>query len=133
MTEVHHTHTHDEAEPHDHHHDHDHEHGHHHEHQSSWWARIAEALHIPGFSHSHERPALNDSLYANELGIRTVKIAFVVLAATTMLQIGIYLASHSVALLADTIHNLSDALNSLPLWIAFVLIRRPATKRYTYG
>ena len=39
----------------------------------------------------------------------------------------------SVALLADTIHNFSDALTAVPLWIAFVLGRRAATRRYTYG
>ncbi|MGD6147261.1 cation diffusion facilitator family transporter, partial [Xanthomonas citri pv. citri] len=41
--------------------------------------------------------------------------------------------SGSVALLADTIHNLSDALTAVPLWIAFVLSRRVATRKYTYG
>ena len=39
----------------------------------------------------------------------------------------------SVALLADTIHNFSDALTAVPLWIAFVLGRRAASRRYTYG
>ena len=43
------------------------------------------------------------------------------------------LLTGSVALLADTIHNFSDALTALPLWIAFVLGRRAATRRYTYG
>jgi len=38
-----------------------------------------------------------------------------------------------VALLADTVHNLGDALNSVPLWVAFVLARRAANRRYTYG
>jgi cation diffusion facilitator family transporter len=38
-----------------------------------------------------------------------------------------------VALLADTIHNLSDALTAIPLWIAFALGQRAATRRYTYG
>jgi len=41
--------------------------------------------------------------------------------------------SGSVALLADTIHNLADALTAAPLWIAFVVGRRPANRRYTYG
>ena len=41
--------------------------------------------------------------------------------------------SGSVALLADTVHNFSDALTAVPLWIAFVLGRRAATRRYTYG
>ncbi len=43
------------------------------------------------------------------------------------------LLTGSVALLADTIHNFSDALTAIPLWIAFVLGRRPASRRYTYG
>ncbi|MGN6245242.1 MAG: cation diffusion facilitator family transporter, partial [Motilibacteraceae bacterium] len=42
-------------------------------------------------------------------------------------------ASGSVALLADTIHNFSDALTAVPLWIAFALGRRAATRRFTYG
>ena len=41
--------------------------------------------------------------------------------------------SSSVALLADTIHNFSDALTAVPLWIAFVLGSRAATRRYTFG
>ena len=35
--------------------------------------------------------------------------------------------------LADTIHNFSDALTGVPLWIAFALGTRAATRRYTYG
>ena len=50
-----------------------------------------------------------------------------------MLQLLIFLISGSVALLADTIHNFSDALTALPLWIAFILGRRVASRRYTYG
>jgi cation diffusion facilitator family transporter len=50
-----------------------------------------------------------------------------------LIQAAIYFFSGSVALLADTVHNLGDALNSIPLWIAFVLARRAANKRYTYG
>jgi cation diffusion facilitator family transporter len=45
----------------------------------------------------------------------------------------ILLVSGSVALLADTIHNFSDALTALPLWIAFVLARRVASRRYNFG
>jgi len=43
------------------------------------------------------------------------------------------IVSGSVALLGDTIHNFSDALTAVPLGIAFLLGRRPPTKRYTYG
>jgi cation diffusion facilitator family transporter len=41
--------------------------------------------------------------------------------------------SGSVALLGDTLHNAADALTAVPLGIAFVVGRRPPTRRYTYG
>jgi len=52
---------------------------------------------------------------------------------TATLQTLVLIISGSVALLADTIHNLAGALTAVPLWIAFALSRRPATRRYTYG
>ena len=55
------------------------------------------------------------------------------LGLTTALQVVIYTASGSVALLADTVHNLGDALNSIPLLIAFYFARRMANRRFTYG
>ncbi|MEP6987335.1 MAG: cation diffusion facilitator family transporter, partial [Chloroflexota bacterium] len=109
-----------------------HEHSHdEHRHQHGLLAGIASTLHIPGFQHDHG--TLEASFTDNAVAIRTVKWAFVILGVTTLLQVIVYLASGSVALLGDTIHNLGDALNSIPLWIAFVLARRPANKRYTYG
>ena len=110
--------------------EHHHEH-HHHEH--NLWEKIANAMHIPGYGHTHDLPGKQDAIYNNELGIKTVKLALLLLGITTLFQAGIYFFSGSVALLADTVHNLGDALNSIPLWIAFVLARRVATKRYTYG
>jgi Co/Zn/Cd efflux system component len=47
----------------------------------------------------------------------------VILAITVALQIIVVIASHSVALLADTIHNAGDATTAIPLWIAFSLAR----------
>ena len=85
-------------------------------------------------SHSHDAAdSVDDALTASSQGIRAVKISLVVLAVTALLQLVVVAASGSVALLADTIHNLSDALTAIPLWVAFVLGRRPATRRYTYG
>lgn len=72
-------------------------------------------------------------MFENDLAIRTVKLALLALGVTTLIQIFIYAASGSVALLGDTVHNLGDALNSVPLWIAFVLAKRKPDKRYTYG
>src|SRR5579872_5212546 len=40
---------------------------------------------------------------------------------------------HSVALLADSGHNLGDVLGLLVAWTASLLVRRAPTARYTYG
>ena len=72
-------------------------------------------------------------LEASTQGIRAVKISLVALGVTALLQVVVVAISGSVALLADTIHNFSDALTAVPLWIAFVLSRRAASRRYTYG
>lgn len=109
---------------------HTYQHEHTHDHSHSLLELVAEALHVPGFSHSHEPANLAGD---NEEGIRVVKLALLLLGITTLLQIVIYVASGSVALLGDTVHNLGDALNSIPLLIAFNLARRRANKRYTYG
>ena len=55
------------------------------------------------------------------------------LGVTAFAQAVVVVLTGSVALLADTIHNFSDALTAIPLWVAFVLGRRAATRRYTYG
>jgi len=60
-------------------------------------------------------------------------ISFVVLAATAGAQLVVALASGSVALLGDGLHNIADALTALPLLVAFGLAARPATSRFTYG
>ncbi len=84
--------------------------------------------------HSHDAADnLDTALEANRQGIRAVKISFVALLATAVIQVVIIVATGSVALLADTIHNFSDALTAIPLFLAFKLSRRPANRRYTYG
>jgi len=118
---------------HDHHghddHRHDHR-GHDHAHPSGLKG-IALAIFAP---HSHDvADAIDTALESSERGIRAVKISFVVLAITSLFQLGVIIVSGSVALLADTIHNFSDALTAVPLFIAFRLARRAPTRRYTYG
>jgi cation diffusion facilitator family transporter len=65
--------------------------------------------------------------------MRAVKISLIGLGATAAVQVVIAVVSGSIALAADTIHNFSDALTAVPLWIAFALGRRAASRRYTYG
>ncbi len=117
------------------HHTHNHDHHTHNHHPTGIFQTIGSILHLPGFGHEHGYGELaNDpALHDNELGIRTVWLALLALTITTVLQVAIYVASGSVALLADTIHNFGDALNSTPLLVAFYLARRAATRRYTYG
>lgn len=84
--------------------------------------------------HSHDAAdSIDDALEASKEGVRALKISLFVLLGTTVLQLVVVLISGSVALLADTIHNFSDALTAVPLWIAFILGRRVATRRYTFG
>lgn len=84
--------------------------------------------------HSHDAAdSVDDTLESTAAGIRTVKISLLVLGLTALIQIVIVVTSGSVALAADTIHNFADALTAVPLWIAFALGAKPATRRYTYG
>lgn len=84
--------------------------------------------------HSHDAAdSVDDILESTAAGIRTVKISLLVLGLTALIQIVIVVMSGSVALAADTIHNFADALTAVPLWIAFALGAKPATRRYTYG
>ncbi len=116
-----------------HSHSHPHSQNHHPNHAHSLWEKIAAALHLPGFAHSHDTTALSAEIQQNTLAIRTVWLALCALTLTSILQIGIVAFSGSVALLADTAHNIGDSLNSIPLLIAFYLGRRAATRRFTYG
>jgi cation diffusion facilitator family transporter len=115
---------------HEHPHDHDHDHSHDHSHGGGFRGALREIF-VP---HTHDHASsVDDALESNRRGIRALKISLVILLATTALQLAVVAVSGSVALLADTVHNFSDALTAVPLWIAFVLGRRAATRRYTFG
>ncbi len=84
--------------------------------------------------HSHDAgDAVDRALRDSAKGMRALKISLGGLAITAALQVVVVLISGSVALLADTIHNLADALTAVPLAVAFWIGRRKPTKRYTYG
>ncbi|GAA1868795.1 cation diffusion facilitator family transporter [Asanoa iriomotensis] len=111
-----------------------HQHGDHahsgHEHRHSWWDRLRHLL----TPHSHDAgDKVDDALQSSTEGIRALKISLIALGVTAVLQLLVVWISGSVALLADTVHNFADALTAVPLWFAFVIGRRLATRRYTYG
>lgn len=129
-------HPHDHIHSHDHHdHDHEHEHEHDHEHGHSHpHGGLKGFLYDLFLPHTHDAAdAVDDALEASRAGVRAVKVSMFALLGTTILQFVFVLFTGSIALLADTIHNFADALTAVPLWIAFVLGRRAATRRYTYG
>lgn len=126
---------HDDHDEHDHEHDDhgDHNHGDHdHSHGSGLAGVLGRIFHTHGHSEQRLQRAADPAL-DNATGIRTVWLALGALGLTTVIQIVIVAISGSAALLADTVHNLGDALNSIPLLIAFYLARRSASRRYTYG
>jgi len=84
--------------------------------------------------HSHgTAEKVDGALEASAQGLRALWISLAGLGATTVLQAVVVGFTGSVALLGDTLHNAADALTAVPLGIAFVLGRRPPTRRYTYG
>ena len=101
-----------------------HEHGH---------GRVASLLgSVVGHSHDPS-DSIDSALAGDRRGIRAVKVSLVGLGITAVLQLLVVAISGSVALLADTVHNFSDALTAVPLWIAFVIGGRAATRSHTFG
>jgi cation diffusion facilitator family transporter len=74
-----------------------------------------------GHDHGHSHGRVDASIVRSRAGVRAVSISLVVLGIATAAQAIVFLASSSVALLADLIHNGGDALTAVPLGIAFWL------------
>ncbi len=103
---------------------HEHENEHENEHEDE---------HGHGHSHGTVDPALFESISATDKGIRVVKWSLLILGITAVFQLVIVFVSGSVALLSDTVHNFGDAASTVPLWIAFSLMKRKPGGRFTYG
>jgi cobalt-zinc-cadmium efflux system protein len=103
-----------------HHHDHgpaerhDHAHGHGHSHH--------------GHSHGHHGHSHAPKDFGRAFAVGTaLNLGFVVIEATAGL------VTHSLSLLADAGHNLSDVLGLVLAWGAIALAKRAPTARRTYG
>lgn len=84
--------------------------------------------------HRHDHAAsIDTALESDARGIRALKVSLVALGITALFQLIVFLFTNSVALLSDTLHNAADALTAPPIWFAFTLARRPATRRFSYG
>jgi cation diffusion facilitator family transporter len=105
------------------------------------WLGFGGDDHLDGHGHSHDgaggyghtHGVIDASLTTTDRGIWAIKWSFIILAVTAALQLIVVIVSNSVALLADTIHNIADATTAIPLWVAFVLARRKPSDTFTYG
>ena len=123
-------HSHDHEDGHGDGHDHEDGDGHGHDHGSGLRAFVASIIR----PHSHDpAQSVDDALETSAAGMRALTVSLAALGVTAAIQVVIFLASGSVALLADTLHNFGDGLTAIPLAAAFWLGRRPADRRYTYG
>jgi len=82
--------------------------------------------------HGHSHGMIDRTIMRSRDGLKTVGISLGVLLVTSLLQGAIFIATGSVALLADLIHNFGDALTAIPLAIAFVMRSFVAEKRAGY-
>jgi len=96
-----------------HEHGHGHSHGHHGE-------------------HGHSHGLVHASLKRSRAGLGAVALSLVVLTLTALAQVAVFVATSSIALLADLIHNFGDALTAVPLGAAFLLRSFTAEKRAGY-
>jgi cation diffusion facilitator family transporter len=71
--------------------------------------------------HGHSHGLVDPSIVRSRAGIKAVSLSLGVLGAAALAQAAILVLTGSVALLADLIHNVGDALTALPLGIAFFL------------
>ena len=83
-------------------------------------------------AHDHGHVLTHASIKRSRAGLRAVSLSLVVLLITALVQVAVFVATSSVALLADLIHNFGDALTAVPLGAAFLLRSFKAEKRAGY-
>lgn len=82
-----------------------------------------------GGGHGRTHGLMDDSIKRSHEGIRAVLRSLTVLGLAGVAQTIVFVASGSIALLADLIHNFGDALTAVPLGIAFALRSALAERR----
>jgi cation diffusion facilitator family transporter len=79
--------------------------------------------------HGHSHGLVDSSIKRSREGVRVVLISLALLGVTAAVQAAIYVATDSVALLADLIHNAGDALTAVPLGAAFLMRSESAERK----
>jgi cation diffusion facilitator family transporter len=74
-----------------------------------------------GAGHAHSHGLVDPSIKRSRDGLRAVGISLAVLGLAALAQLAVFIASGSIALLADVVHNFGDAATAIPLGIAFLL------------
>jgi cation diffusion facilitator family transporter len=82
--------------------------------------------------HGHSHGLVDESIKRSRDGVRAVSASLAVLLATAVAQALVFALTGSVALLADLIHNVGDALTAIPLGAAFLLRSQTAERRAGY-
>jgi divalent metal cation (Fe/Co/Zn/Cd) transporter len=100
-------------------------------HRHLWLIRRSQPVELGEHQHEHEHHAhgehghshglVDRTIVRSRAGVRAVSASLAVLGVAAVLQVVIFVLSGSVALLADLIHNVGDALTAVPLGIAFFL------------
>ena len=89
--------------------------------------------HAHDHDHDHTHGGVDPALRDSRAGMRALIISLVILGITAAIQAVLVVFTGSVALLADTVHNVGDAFTAIPLGAAFLLGRKPASDRFPYG
>jgi cation diffusion facilitator family transporter len=71
--------------------------------------------------HGHSHGFVDPTIKRSRQGLAAVGWSLLVLGLTALAQTAVFVASGSIALLADLIHNFGDAATAFPLAIAFAL------------
>jgi len=77
--------------------------------------------HSDPHDHGHTHGLVDPTIKRSRAGLRAVGLSLAVLAIAAALQVVVFLATGSIALLADLIHNFGDASTAIPLGVAFAL------------
>jgi len=93
---------------------------------------VAHTGHDHAHGHGHSHGVIDASITRSRAGLRAVSWSLLVLLVTTLVQVVVFVATDSVALLADLIHNGGDALTAVPVGVAFLMRSRVAEKRAGY-